>query len=282
MTFALPKSYKNLTLIFRMYYNDMHRGLNCSTAKERNLSMQLSFKAYKKDFDHSYALGVFLTIELLMHKPEKALCILLSTQAERNSGVVKMMRLSQAKGIPVEINDKAIERLSPKENCYAIGVFRKYETALDPDKNHIVLVNPMDPGNLGTIIRTSLGFGFGNLAIIKPAVDIFDPKSIRASMGALFSMDFSYYDQFNHYAERFSSHRHYPFLLNGKIPLHQVEDIKKEPYSLIFGNESSGLPQEFQGVGTGITIPHAKTIDSLNLSVAVAIAEYEFTKGFHA
>ena len=55
------------------------------------------------------------------------------------------------------------------------------------DANHVVLVNPGDMGNMGTIIRTMLGFNYSNLAIIKPGVDVFDPRVIRASMGALFN-----------------------------------------------------------------------------------------------
>jgi TrmH family RNA methyltransferase len=239
-------------------------------------------KPYKKDFDYSYALGVFLTIELLEHKPEHVLSIILSTNAVKNSGLEKIRGIAESHGIPIEINDRLIERLSPKENCYAVGVFRKYDNRLDNGKNHIVLVNPMDSGNLGTIIRTSLGFKFTNMAIIRPAVDIFDPKSIRASMGAVFSMCFSYFDSFEAYSESFSQHQLYPFLLNGQVSIHMVHTIKKEPYALIFGNESSGLPESFNAIGTGITIPHAETIDSLNLSVAAAIAEYEFTKSHHA
>ena len=43
----------------------------------------------------------------------------------------------------------------------------------------MVLVNPSDMGNMGTIIRTMLGFNYVNLAIIRPGVDVFDPRVIR-------------------------------------------------------------------------------------------------------
>lgn len=238
----------------------------------------LAIKPYKKDFDYSYTLGVFLTIELLNHMPEKVLTVYTSSQSEKNNGVSKINDLAKLHGIPVETNDKLIDRLSPKENCYAVGIFRKYETSLEKGKNHVILVSPMDSGNLGTIFRTCLGFGIHNVGIIRPAVDAFDPKAIRASMGALFSVNYSYFESFEDYLESFPEQALYPFMLNAKKSLHDVDSFMKAPFSLIFGNESSGLPQKFEDYGTSIVIPHSSAIDSLNLSMAVGLACYSFTK----
>ena len=97
--------------------------------------------------------------------------------------------------IQIDVHDRTIEKLSPKNNCYAIGVFQTY-TSLLHNGNHVVLEHPMDMGNMGTIMRTMLGFGYKDLVIIKPAVDIFDPKVIRASMGAIFHLNIAFYDTF--------------------------------------------------------------------------------------
>ena len=48
-------------------------------------------------------------------------------------------------------------------------------------------------GNLGTIMRTMVGFGMEDLAIIRPGVDAYDPKVIRASMGSIFHLRFAYF-----------------------------------------------------------------------------------------
>ncbi|MCX7772363.1 MAG: TrmH family RNA methyltransferase [Clostridia bacterium] len=240
--------------------------------------MLQAIKPYKKEFDYSYTLGVFLTIELLKNQPQSAIGVLLSTQAERNSGTAKIVELAKQWSIPVEVNDKAVARLSPKENCYAIGIFQKFEKKLEPGTNHIVLVNPMDSGNLGTIMRTCLGFKLNNIAIIKPSVDVFDPKTVRASMGALFSTHFGCFDAFEDYQASFTANVFYPFMLGAEHPLPSAHNIKKEPFSLIFGNESSGLPESFRHIGTPVVIPHSDAIDSLNLSIAVSLAAYEFTK----
>ncbi len=52
----------------------------------------------------------------------------------------------------------------------------------------------------------------------------------------------------------------------------------KTPFSLIFGNEATGLPKEFLNIGESVIISHSKNIDSLNLTIAASIAIYESTK----
>ncbi len=240
--------------------------------------MDVQLKSYKKSFEYSYSLGVFPTLELLNFKHDKVIKVVISENSRENQGVMKILDICKKKGIEVEINNKAINRISKKENCYAIGVFEKYETMLNPLKDHVVLVNPSDMGNLGTIIRTILGFNIKELAIIRPAVDIYDPKVVRASMGALFRLHFQYFDDFESYMGSFN-HDIYPFMLNAKETIHTVSPKGDKPFSLVFGNEGSGLGDEFLDIGTSVIIPHSDEIDSLNLSIAVGIASYEMTKG---
>ncbi|MBR6484690.1 MAG: TrmH family RNA methyltransferase, partial [Clostridiales bacterium] len=68
-----------------------------------------------------------------------------------------------------------------------------------------------------------------------------------------------------------------PFMLDGSVLLQKTEI--KEPCSLIFGNEATGLPKVFSKVGQPVRIEHTDNIDSLNLPIAASIALYEATKG---
>jgi len=122
-----------------------------------------------------------------------------------------------------------------------------------------------------------MGFGIKDLGIIKPGVDIYDPKVVRSSMGAVFKLSFKYFDSFDEYRNSFS-HDIYTFMLNAKETIHTVKLNETRPFSLVFGNEGSGLSDEFLDIGTSVIIPHSNEIDSLNLSIAVGIASYEFTK----
>ena len=67
-------------------------------------------------------------------------------------------------------------------------------------------------------------------------------------------------------------------MLDGSKLLDEACRDVRTPYALVFGNEGSGLPPEFAGLGQAVRIPHSDRIDSLNLSVAVAIGAYAFTR----
>lgn len=233
-------------------------------------------KKYRKNFDYSYTLGVFPTIELLKYKRESVLRILINSKGEENRGISEIMEICRDKNVRFEVNDRLINRLSPKENCYSIGIFEKFQTPLRNGANHLVLVSPGNMGNLGTIARTMLGFCVDALGIISPAADMFDPRAIRSSMGATFQISFQYFNSIHDYMQAFGNNL-YTFMTNGKTTPDRVDF--KEPFSVVFGNESSGLPDEYLDLGTSVNIPHSGNIDSLNLSVAVGIALYEITKG---
>ena len=238
--------------------------------------MDIELKKYKKEYGHSYSFGVFPTLELLQARPEAVVKVLISPRGGKNEGVRKLEEICRRKRIETEVNERLIERISSKENHYAMGIFRKYTQELDASANHVVLVNPSDMGNLGTIGRTMLGFGFTDLALIKPAADIFDPRVVRASMGAIFKLRFRYFDTFNDYQEQHSRNL-YTFMTGGSVALDEARF--EQPYSLIFGNESSGLPTEYSELGTSVTIRHSGAIDSLSLPLAVGIALHAATRG---
>ncbi len=235
-------------------------------------------KRYSKDFSHTYAMGTYPTLDLLKHIPQRVSKVLLKSDSLKSDGVEQIIELCGANDIEYEYNDRAIEKLSVKENTYAVGIFEKYEMELEDGKDHIVLVNPSNMGNVGTIIRTMVGFGMYNLALIKPAVDVFDPMIVRSAMGALFQIKVQYFENIEQYRSKFNNPM-YMFMLGGSK---RFNDIKyPSPFSLVFGNEGSGLSDEYRQMGEVVYIPHSKDIDSLNLSVAASIAMYEVRKSMY-
>lgn len=233
-------------------------------------------KKYKKDSNLSYTLGITLTIELLKFKLEFVAQVFIHSKTIKNESIYLIEELCKKNNIPIIYNDKVFNILSEKENCFVIGEFRKYTTNIDNANNHIVLVNPANSGNLGTIIRTMIGFGLCNLIIISPAVDVYDPKCIRSSMGALFHLKFDYYDNFKDYYTKYQSRNYYSFMLQANNSLSDNQGT--EPYSLVFGNEATGLGPEYLNYGKPLIIKHSPNIDSLNLPIAVSLGIYEFTK----
>ncbi len=235
-----------------------------------------SLEAYHSGLDYSYAPGVFPSLECLKNRPDVARRLLVSSQSGKNEGVHTLISLCESLHIRVEEADRALSRISGKENCYAAVVFEKFQGNLSMDGPHVVLDHPSDAGNLGTILRTALGFQIMDIAIIRPAADAFDPKVIRASMGALFSLNVKQFDTIEAYREAHPKHALYPFMLDGSCTLKEAVKSVKTPFSLVFGNEGSGLTPSFAKFGQAVRIPHSSKIDSLNLSVAAAIGMHAF------
>lgn len=234
--------------------------------------MSIQLKRYKKEFDHSYTFGVFPTLELLTHKPQNAFKVLLHPKGVDNQGITKIQTKCQEKGIPAEFQERTIVRLGARQNDYAVGIFKKHTTKLDKQASHVVLINPSSMGNLGTIIRTLLGFGFYDLAIIEPATDHFDPKVVRASMGAIFKLRIATFQDFRSYQETYPR-EYFALVTDGT---HPITDLKfQTPISLIFGNESRGLSEEFRSMASSISLPQTDEIDSFNLAIAVGITLYQ-------
>ena len=139
-----------------------------------------SLEPYSRDLPYSYALGLFPASELMKKRPELARRLLISSRAENSEGLAALRALCDQYRVREEIADKALSRVSGKENCFAAVVFDKFQGELTGG-NHLVLHHPGDKGNLGTMLRTALGFGFLDVAVIRPAADAFDPHVVRRS-----------------------------------------------------------------------------------------------------
>ena len=236
-----------------------------------------SLSPYKPELDYSYAPVIFPSMECLRYRGEKVRRLLLHSSAEGREGADRLKALAEERGIRVETADRALARISGKENCYAAAVFGKFEDRLDPESPHVLLHQPGDSGNAGTILRTALGFGIEDVALVRPCVDPFDPRTVRASMGSLFRLRIHLYDSFEAYRTEMGDRDYYPFMLDASVPLGEaLEKPVRARRTLIFGNEGRGLPPEFAKVGQPVRIPSNGKVDSLNLAIAAGIGIYAF------
>ena len=233
----------------------------------------MKIKKYQKKFDFSYAFGTYPVIDLLENHPHEVIEVLISDEGKDSEGVDRVIHLCEKGGVQMIFSDRKIEKIAFKENTYVVGVFRKYECNISKDRDHLVLVEPRNMGNLGTIIRTMLGFDFRDLVLVGNCADIFDPKVVRSTMGALFRIKFKEYEDIDSYIGDCPNHSLYPFMLDGGKDIRDVEF--RSPFSLIQGNESRGLDCSFKGLGESVYIPHTEGIDSLNLAIATGIGLWE-------
>ena len=236
-----------------------------------------SLSSYKSGLDYSYAPGIFPAMECLTYRPETVRRLLLHSSAAGRDGAEALRAKAEALGVRVEEADRVLARISGKENCYAAAVFEKFEDEPAADRPHVVLNNPGDSGNVGTILRTALGLGIEDVALVRPCVDLFDPKTVRASMGSLFRLRVRIYNDFADYRAAFPGRKLYPFMLDASVPLREAVKGKPDVWTLVFGNEGKGLPKEFATYGQAVRIESNDKIDSLNLAIAAGIGMYAFT-----
>ncbi|MCK4934557.1 MAG: RNA methyltransferase [Simkaniaceae bacterium] len=127
-----------------------------------------------------------------------------------------------------------------------------------------------DPGNLGTLLRTALAFGFEGALLLNNTVDPFNEKAISAAKGATFKLPLSYepIDQFKH------------TLYLGDISGQSIDDMTFEtPFILVLGSESHGPSNEIKQRAKAITIPMTNKMESLNVAIAGGILMYRITHG---
>lgn len=140
----------------------------------------------------------------------------------------------------------------------------------------IILESIKDPGNLGTIIRTAEGAGVTGIIMSKDTVDIYNPKTIRATMGSVYRMPFLYAQQPDNIIEEMRKRKIavYAAHLQG-AKIYDTCDYRQGTAFLI-GNEANGLRAETASkADLAVKIPMSGNVESLNAAVAASLLMYE-------
>lgn len=145
-----------------------------------------------------------------------------------------------------------------------------------PSPLFVVLENLQDPGNLGTIIRTGEGAGVTGVIMGRGTVDVYNSKTIRATMGSVYRVPFVYEDDLCGTLKRLrrSGIRSYAAHLAGEKKYDELSF--REGTAFLIGNEGNGLSEELSSLADGfLKIPMEGRVESLNASVAAALLMYE-------
>lgn len=143
----------------------------------------------------------------------------------------------------------------------------------------LVLENVQDPGNLGTMMRTAEGAGVSGVLLSRGCVDMYNPKTIRSTMGSIYRVPFLYTDDLPADMEKLHAKgiRTYAAHLKGKG--YYDEEVYTGPTAFLIGNEGNGLSEELSEMAKQyIRIPMEGQLESLNAAVAAAILMYEASR----
>ena len=189
-------------------------------------------------------------------------------------------------GVSEGVYDKLSEEKSPEGIfCLAktIDKYHNFATIYIPEKNEenkkqprMMLCSLRDPGNLGTIVRSAAAFGCTELILSEDCADIYNSKTVRASMGMLFHTKITVVKDPVDAIRSLQSHHvkvYAAALHHNSLSLFDVKDAGSACF--VIGNEGHGLDENVICACDGsVIIPMMEGTESLNASIAASVLLY--------
>mgnify|MGYP000863540635 FL=1 len=224
-------------------------------------------------------------IRMVSEVPADLLVKIYMSERFQNNNSEYVKELVKKQGISDDsieiVADNVFDRMSQTQTPQGImAVVRMKDNSLSDMLSGnpllILVENLQDPGNLGTIIRMGEGAGVTGVIMSPNTVDIYNPKTIRSTMGSIFRVPFIYVQDFGEAVSECqkSGVKVYAAHLDG-MNTYLGEDYST-PTAFLIGNEGNGLTDDItKQADTLIRIPMEGEVESLNAAIACTILTYE-------
>lgn len=223
--------------------------------------------------------GVHVVQELVSHHRELVLGVYV-TEAFNDEALIEQINEAEIKlNVLTDEQMKKISSTVTTQGIVAVARIASKKPVYESSRSVITLVDAVqDPGNLGTLFRTSLGFGSDGMILGRGTVSPFNPKVVRGSSGTFlrvpFEFDVDLVDQIN-----FLRSKGYTIIatdLHAKQSLRQIPQNKLRKMAFLVGNEGAGTnPYFIELADETVKIPMSSELESLNVAVAHGILSYE-------
>ncbi len=228
-----------------------------------------------------FAEGIRIVAEAIQLHAEIHTLIYAPTLLKSQFGL-ELVQQQQAQGTTLlEVSADVFKSLSIKDGPQGLGavVQQRWHTLEQIQGNDglcwIALDAAQDPGNIGTILRTSDAVGSAGLILLGQSADPYDASALRASMGAIFSQQLIK-ASFSQFAQWTKHHSLHVIGTSDSASVLYRRATYSRPLVLLMGSEREGLSAEQQAIcDTMVSIPMVGRSDSLNLAVATGIVLYE-------
>ena len=183
----------------------------------------------------------------------------------------------------IETTEAVLSKISDAKSApkvVAVAEQLKYSAEdLRNAKKVLLLEGIKDAGNLGTILRTSVAFGVDGIVLYGNTVDLYNPKCVRSAVGNLWKIPVISINNLVELEELFCGFERVATLPKGKNVVNLKDYVAPEKVLIMFGSEADGLSDELKTFATkNVTIEMDPTVESLNLSVSVAVLVYTILK----
>lgn len=180
------------------------------------------------------------------------------------------------------VSDAMFEKISDTVNpqgIMAVCAIKEFDvTNIEHKANpfYVILENVMDPGNMGTIIRTADAAGADGIFLSKGCVDIYNPKVIRATMGSIFHLPIYRNVNVLDIVKEMNSNNIITLAAHLKGDTTPYALNMKNGCAVIIGNEANGLSEELSNEASNLVlIPMPGKAESMNAGIAAGILIYE-------
>ena len=158
-----------------------------------------------------------------------------------------------------------------------LDIIYKEDFFLKEGERAIALCSVRDPGNIGSVIRSAVAFGAQHIVLSADSADVYNSKTIRSAMGALFKVKVTVVRDFSSFisAAQANGRKVYAAeLSDSAVALNEVKALSTDVF--VIGNEGHGIPIEISAAcDKSVYIPISTKTESLNASVAAAIFMWE-------
>jgi TrmH family RNA methyltransferase len=202
--------------------------------------------------------------------------------------------LVRAGAEPVPVAPQVLDTLSERETSQGLAcTFRRDELAWSLEELEstvagkpsllLILDKLQDPGNLGTLIRTADAVGAQGVILLQPCVDPFDPKTVRGTMGSIFTMPFIQTDLSGELFTRLGGLGYRPVGADARRgELAWQSETLTGAVALVLGNEARGLSRQLHPyLSDYVSLPLHGRAESLNVAIAGGVLMYEWLRINH-
>lgn len=176
---------------------------------------------------------------------------------------------------PIICSQQVLNKLSSqKSNAKMIGICRKQKHDKHENDVALFLDDIQDPGNVGTILRSAYSFGVNQIYLSKACADIYNPKTIQSTKGALFHLNFEVVDLLETIQRKQEEGMkiYATALHHDSISLQECKPPKS--YGIVLGNEGQGVHEQIIQQCDQTLYIEMDRFESLNVAIATSIVLY--------
>ena len=227
---------------------------------------KLKQKKFRANSQHIIIEGKRIIEQIIAYGVKPDFIFIDETKVEAKASIPKKMR-SLIEYVPEHVVRQLSDTISPQE---IVAVFSKPHLTFPSKGNFLYFDNIRDPGNMGTIFRTAIALGIDGVIISPDSCEIFSPKVVRSSLGAIFKLPILVRPLASFDIDECD-------IISTEMAGTSMYDVElTNPNTIIIiGNEANGVSKEISELSNlKISIPMNDQMESLNASVAASIVSY--------